>query len=57
MLERASHYGLRVLVVLYMVGETLKMENTDFINSDLVCSEIGLTTQSDLDFYRTNAAK
>ena len=34
-----------------------KMENTDFVNSDLVCSEIGLTTQLDLDFYRMNAAK
>lgn len=28
MLERASYYGFRALVVLYMVGETLKMERT-----------------------------
>jgi POT family proton-dependent oligopeptide transporter len=29
MLERASYYGLRTLVVLYMVGETLEMEGTE----------------------------
>jgi POT family proton-dependent oligopeptide transporter len=29
MLERASYYGFRALVVLYMVGETLKMERTE----------------------------
>jgi POT family proton-dependent oligopeptide transporter len=28
-LERASYYGLRALVVLYMIGETLKMERTE----------------------------
>lgn len=27
MFERASYYGFRTIVVLYMVGETLKMEN------------------------------
>lgn len=29
MLERASYYGFRALVVLYMVGETLMMERTE----------------------------
>jgi POT family proton-dependent oligopeptide transporter len=29
MLERASYYGLRALVVIYMVGETLKMDNSE----------------------------
>lgn len=29
MLERASYYGFRTLVVLYMVGETLKMERSE----------------------------
>lgn len=29
MLERASFYGFRALLVLYMIGETLKMESTD----------------------------
>ena len=29
MLQRASYHGLRALVVLYMVGETLKMERTE----------------------------
>lgn len=29
MLERASYYGFRALAVLYMVGETLKMENKE----------------------------
>lgn len=29
MLERASYYGFRALVVLYMVGETMKMERTE----------------------------
>jgi len=29
MLERASYYGLRALVILYMVGEILKMERAD----------------------------
>lgn len=28
-LERASFYGFRSLVILYMIGETLKMESTD----------------------------
>jgi len=28
-LERGSYYGLRSLVVLYMVGEVLKMENAE----------------------------
>lgn len=32
MLERASYYGFRTLIVLYMVGETLKMERADAIN-------------------------
>lgn len=29
MLERASYYGLRALVVIYMTGEILKMESTE----------------------------
>ncbi|WP_375238199.1 MFS transporter [Aurantibacter sp.] len=29
MLERASYYGLRALIVLYMVGETMKMERSE----------------------------
>lgn len=29
MLERASFYGLRTLIILYMVSETLKMERTE----------------------------
>lgn len=28
MLERASYYGFRTLIILYMIGETLKMEKT-----------------------------
>jgi POT family proton-dependent oligopeptide transporter len=32
MLERASYYGFRALVVLYMVGETLKMERTEALS-------------------------
>jgi proton-dependent oligopeptide transporter, POT family len=46
MLERASYYGLRALVILYMVGETLKMEKTEAINiygwftASLVLSQI-----------------
>lgn len=32
MLERGSYYGFRALVVLYMVGETLKMERTEAIS-------------------------
>lgn len=32
MLERASYYGFRTLVVLYMVGETLKMERSEAIS-------------------------
>jgi len=46
MLERASYYGLRALVVLYMVGETLKMENTEaltiygWFTASLVFSQI-----------------
>ncbi|SNR14177.1 POT-type proton-dependent oligopeptide transporter [Tenacibaculum jejuense] len=32
MLERASYYGLRALVVLYMVGEILKMERTEALS-------------------------
>lgn len=30
--ERASYYGLRSLIVLYMVGENLKMERTDALS-------------------------
>lgn len=29
MLERASYYGLRALVIFYMIGETLKMETSE----------------------------
>lgn len=32
MLERASYYGFRTLIVLYMVGETLKMERSEAIS-------------------------
>ncbi len=32
MLERASYYGFRALVVLYMTGETLKMERTEAVS-------------------------
>ncbi|MEL6865468.1 MAG: MFS transporter [Bacteroidota bacterium] len=32
MLERASYYGFRALLVLYMVGETLKMEYTEALS-------------------------
>jgi len=32
MLERASYYGFRALLVLYMVGETLKMERDEALN-------------------------
>lgn len=32
MLERASYYGFRALVVLYMIGETLKMERTEALS-------------------------
>ena len=32
MLERASYYGFRALVVLYMVGETLKMEDKEALS-------------------------
>jgi POT family proton-dependent oligopeptide transporter len=32
MLERASYYGFRALVILYMVGETLKMERTEALS-------------------------
>ncbi|WCO03469.1 POT-type proton-dependent oligopeptide transporter [Psychroserpens ponticola] len=31
MLERASYYGMRILIVLYMTGEVLKMDRTDAI--------------------------
>lgn len=46
MLERASYYGLRALVVLYMVGETLKMEDAEaltiygWFTASLVFSQI-----------------
>ena len=46
MLERASYYGFRALVVLYMVGETLKMENKEaltiygWLTASLVFSHI-----------------
>jgi POT family proton-dependent oligopeptide transporter len=33
MLERASYYGLRSLIVLYMVGESLKMDETEAIST------------------------
>ena len=29
LLERAAYYGLRAVAVLYMIGETLKMENRE----------------------------
>lgn len=32
MLERASYYGFRALVLLYMIGETLKMERTEALS-------------------------
>lgn len=32
MLERASYYGFRALVVLHMIGETLKMENKEALS-------------------------
>ena len=46
MFERASYYGFRALVVLYMVGETLKMENKEaltiygWLTASLVFSQI-----------------
>jgi len=46
MLERASYYGFRALVVLYMVGETLKMEDKEaltiygWLTASLVFSQI-----------------
>lgn len=46
MLERASYYGFRALVVLYMIGETLKMENKEalaiygWFTASLVLSQI-----------------
>ncbi|WP_109436992.1 MFS transporter [Aquimarina sp. AU119] len=46
MLERVSYYGLRALVVLYMIGETLKMERTEalsvygWLTASLVFSQI-----------------
>jgi len=46
MLERASYYGFRTLVVLYMTGEILKMENTEalgiygWFTASLVFSQI-----------------
>src|SRR5690606_19254845 len=32
MFERASYYGFRTLIVLYMVGETLKMERSEALS-------------------------
>ena len=32
MFERASYYGFRALIILYMVGETLKMESDEAIS-------------------------
>lgn len=32
MFERASYYGFRTLIVLYMIGETLKMERSDALS-------------------------
>lgn len=32
MLERSSYYGFRALIVLYMIGETLKMERTEALS-------------------------
>ncbi len=32
MFERSSYYGFRALVVLYMIGETLKMERTEALS-------------------------
>lgn len=32
MFERASYYGFRALIVLYMIGETLKMDRTDALS-------------------------
>ncbi|GGH27606.1 peptide MFS transporter [Sphingobacterium alkalisoli] len=32
MFERASYYGFKTLIVLYMVGETLKMERSEALN-------------------------
>lgn len=46
MLERASYYGFRALVVLYMIGETLKMENKEaltiygWLTASLIFSQI-----------------
>lgn len=46
MLERASYYGLRSLIVLYMIGETLNMERTEalsiyaFITTALLFSQV-----------------
>lgn len=46
MFERASYYGLRALVVLYMIGGTLKMDNVEalkiygWITAALVFSQI-----------------
>jgi len=32
MFERAAYYGLRSLVVLYIIGESLKMDSTEALN-------------------------
>jgi proton-dependent oligopeptide transporter, POT family len=46
MLERASYYGLRVLVVLYMTGKVLKMDSTEalsiygWVTASLIFSQI-----------------
>src|SRR5690554_2009976 len=32
MLERASYYGFRILLILYMTGEVLKMDRTEALN-------------------------
>ena len=32
LLERASYYGLRSLIILYMLGETLPMENDEALS-------------------------
>src|SRR5690554_4737653 len=46
MFERASYYGFKTLVVIYMVGETLKMERSEalsiygWITASLVFSQI-----------------
>ena len=54
MFERTSYYGLRGLVVLYMVGEILKMENTEaltiygWFTASLVFSQIAGALLGDL---------